>query len=218
MRLLYIIVLLFLSPFVYGQKSVLLQNTNTRAKELKHHLNKTEDSIVFKCGRTIYELMIFNDDFERVIKVKDTAAKIQISDIPVGRYAVEAVLKDKLIIITLLRNESFGLEEQIPLITNTTKVSSKTLVKIDSLAKNVPNGYESNSGKTDLRLSGKKAIPIAKTEKEEITTLKSTRISNRFPLYKNKDVKPTEATQPRARITNPTINNARSNYWVIYKI
>ena len=119
MRQLYVIVLLLLSSLVYGQKSELIQNVNNRAKELQHHLNKSEDSIVFKSERTIYEIMIFNDDFERIIKVKDTEAKILIADIPVGRYAVEAVLIDKLIIITLLRNESFNLPESTPLLTTT---------------------------------------------------------------------------------------------------
>ncbi|SDI38398.1 hypothetical protein [Winogradskyella thalassocola] len=242
MRLLYFIVLFFLSSLVYGQKSVLLQNTNTRAKELKHHLNQTEDSIVFKCDRTIYELMIFNDDFERVIKVKDTVAKIQISDIPVGRYAVEAVLRDKLIIITLLRNESFGLEERTPSITNKTNLSGKTLVqlktiianaenppkkfkilakhpvKLDSLAQNIPYGSESNRSQTDLRLSGKKATPAEQTVQEKLTAKKNTLISNRIPLYKVESVKSTKPKLPTRRIANSITNNAHSNYWVIYKI
>ncbi|WP_178985824.1 hypothetical protein [Winogradskyella helgolandensis] len=242
MKLLYFIVLLFLSTLVYGQKSVLLQNTNTRAKELKHQLNKTEDSIIFKCDRTIYELMIFNDDFERVIKVKDTVAKIQISDIPVGRYAVEAVLRDKLIIITLLRNESFGLEELTPITHKRTDLNDATIAdlntsvaiienapkklikyvkpleKLDSLVKNTPFGSENNKGKTELRLSGKTTTPSPKTVKEEINAPTRTRINNRLALYTNEDVKSAKPEQPRGRIARAKTYNALARYWVIYKM
>ncbi|MBU2929211.1 hypothetical protein [Winogradskyella psychrotolerans] len=241
MRLLYIILMLCLSTLAYGQKSVLLQNTNTRAKELKHQLNKTEDSIVFKCDRTIYELMIFNDDFERVIKVKDTVAKIQISDIPVGRYAVEAVLRDKLIIITLLRNESFGLEELAPLTheirdLNDKSIAPKTniatlenapkkfltyakpIVALDSFTKNTSYGSESHQGKTELKLSGKKATPHRTQAKEYISISKTPRISNSVPLYDNEGIKSVKLQQPRGRIATTKTANIDARYWVIYKV
>ncbi|SDS66529.1 hypothetical protein [Winogradskyella sediminis] len=212
MRLLYFVVFLFVSSLVYGQKSVLLQNTNTRAKELKHYLNKTEDSIVFKCDRTIYELMIFNDeDFERVIKVKDTVAKIQISDIPVGRYAVEAVLKDKLIIITLLRNQSFDLKTPT-LITSNNHNNHTT--QIDSLSKSIPFGSESNTIESDLRLSGKKA-----NQKETKGTTSTNRnLENRISIYKSRGVKTTKISPPRLQLTDSKRYKSHSNYWVIYKI
>lgn len=105
MRKLYTLVFLLLTTITYGQKSTLLQNVNIRAKELKHHLNKTGDSLVLEGERTIYKVEIFNKDFERSITVKDSKVTIPLADIPVGRFVVEAVLPDRLIVITLLRNE-----------------------------------------------------------------------------------------------------------------
>lgn len=215
MRQLYVIVLLLLSSLVYGQKSELIQNVNNRAKELQHHLNKSEDSIVFKSERTIYEIMIFNDDFERIIKVKDTEAKILIADIPVGRYAVEAVLIDKLIIITLLRNESFNLPESTPLLTTTLNpidkginLSKKDLANTGNVvasAKEESFKSENNTGKTNLILSGKTASPITKEE-------------HKFQLNKNEGLAFQKSILPREKVENATINTANSTYWVIYKI
>lgn len=108
MRKLCTIVFLLLTTFSYCQKSTLLQNVNIRAKELKHHLNKTEDSLILEGERTIYKVEIFNKDFERTIIVKDSKVKIPLKDIPVGRFVVEAVLPDRLVVITLLRNESLN--------------------------------------------------------------------------------------------------------------
>jgi len=60
MRILYTIVFLLLTTSIYGQKSTLLQNINVRAKELKHSLNKTGDSLILEGERTIYKVEIFN--------------------------------------------------------------------------------------------------------------------------------------------------------------
>ena len=64
MRKLYTIVFLLLTMLSYCQKSTLLQNVNIRAKELKHSLNKTGDSLILEAERTIYRVEIFNRDFE----------------------------------------------------------------------------------------------------------------------------------------------------------
>ena len=106
MRTLYAIVLLLLTTSVYSQKSTLLQNVNVRANELKHRLNKTGDSLILEGERSIYKVEIFNKDFEHSLIVKDSKIKIPLNNIPVGRFVVEAALPDKLIIITLLRNEA----------------------------------------------------------------------------------------------------------------
>ena len=201
MKRLYFIVLLLLSSLAYGQKSVLLQNVNNRAKELQHQLNKTEDSIIFKSERTIYEIMIFNDDFERIIKVKDNNAKILISDIPVGRYAVEAVLIDKLIVITLLRNESFNLQEPTPLLTAIASPYNEEInpPQIVSAIKKESYGSENNTGRTDLSLYGKTAPSIVK-EKKSLTL--------------NKGFTSKTVIQRQAEVENTT----NSTYWVIHKI
>lgn len=187
MKLLYTLVFVLLTSLVYGQKSTLFQNVNVRAKELKHNLNKTGDSLIFKCERTVYEVVIFNDDFERVIKVRDTEAKIPISDVPVGRYIVEALLSDKLIVITLIRNEPFDLPKVSPLVADSSDLFGKKIAQqkqvIASVEKTIevtkkavepalaevleetpkPKkeefGSENNIKKTDLAVAGKKAQP-----------------------------------------------------------
>ncbi|WP_458627690.1 hypothetical protein [Winogradskyella sp. PC D3.3] len=206
MRQLYFIVLLFLSSLVYGQKSVLLQNVNNRAKELQHRLNKTEDSILFTAERTIYEIMVFNDDFERIIKVKDSEAKISIADIPVGRYAIEVVLKDKLIIITLLRNETYDLKESKPIITNLeTKKAEPKLVahqkpyKSVNLPQTTPFGSENDSGQTNLRLPGKKETPTVFAH----------------PSSLNEDINPKIQSESKKNLSVST--NANAKYWVLYQ-
>ena len=105
MRKLYTIVFLLLTMLSYCQKSTLLQNVNIRAEELKHSLNKTGDSLILEAERTIYRVEIFNRDFEKSLMVKDYKIKIPLRDIPVGRFVIEAVMPDRLIVITLLRNE-----------------------------------------------------------------------------------------------------------------
>ena len=128
MRLLYTLVFLLMTSVIYGQKSTLFQNVNVRAKELKHKLNDSGDSLIFKCERTIYEVVIFNDDFERVIKVRESEAIIPIGDIPVGRYIVEALLSDKLIVITLLRNEPIESLNDTPLVADSSDLFGRKLV------------------------------------------------------------------------------------------
>lgn len=101
------ILLLFLTPFIHGQKSTLLKNINYRANELHHSLNKTGDTLVLKGERTIDKVEIFNNDFQKAYIVNSLNTKIPLADIPVGRFVTEVKVNDKLIIITLLRHESF---------------------------------------------------------------------------------------------------------------
>ncbi|WP_299117600.1 hypothetical protein [uncultured Winogradskyella sp.] len=100
-----ILPLLFLSTMVYGQKSTLIQNVNFRAKELKHYLNKAEDSLILEAKRTIYKVNLFNKDYDETIEVKDKKITIPLYDLDIGRYVIEVVLLDKRIIIVLFRNE-----------------------------------------------------------------------------------------------------------------
>ena len=156
MKLLHSFIFLFLTTLTYGQKSVLLQNTNTRAEELKHYLSPAQDSLVLESERTIYEVMIYNDNFERIIKVKKTDAKVLISDIPVGRYAVEAVLKNKLIVITLLRNEIFE---------NAINPHEIAEINPKEMAETNVFGSENSTYNNNLNLPGKKASPFKNSVK-----------------------------------------------------
>ncbi|MFK7832824.1 MAG: hypothetical protein AB8B52_06090 [Winogradskyella sp.] len=247
MKLLYTIVCLLLTTLVFGQKSTLFQNVNVRAKELKHNLNEAGDSLIFKCERTVYEVVIFNDDFERVIKVRDTDAAIPIADIPVGRYIVEALLSDKLIVMTLLRNEPFDSVKQAPLVTDTsdlfgrkTNPVKEAVASVDEtieapaieieeevavaapvapIAKKPNLGTESSIKKTDLAVAGKKAIPKPKPVKRPVVTKKKETKSSSLSLF-NTETKVAKKAPKRStrEVDAARANRIVSTYWVEYVI
>lgn len=237
MKLLYTIVFVLLTSLIFGQKSTLYQNVNIRAKELKHKLNETGDSLIFKCERTVYEVVIFNDDFERVIKVRDTDAVIPIADIPVGRYIVEALLSDKLIVITLLRNEPFETLEASPLITDSSdlfgrkatpkkeviasvektkeepkiEVEPKVAIEIKklTLSKEESFGNENDIKKTDLAVAGKKALPKPKAIKpaKKVVVKKKTVKKSSLSLFNTK----TKVAKKTPKRTTREVDAARAN-------
>ncbi|MUU78879.1 hypothetical protein [Winogradskyella endarachnes] len=236
MKTLYTFVFLLLASLVYGQKSTLYQNVNVRAKELKHNLNKTGDSLILKCERTIYEVVVFNDDFERVVKVRNKEITIPIADVPVGRYIVEALLSDKLIVITLLRNEPFELPDVAPIVTDTSDLfGTKTTSKQELIAKaetpvikeeiiiaetKAPEQEITNTQivtkNTDLADAGKKA------EKKPRLTRKVTYTKPKKPAESSLSLFKAEE-QPSRRSTRADDDGARANrivskYWVEYRI
>jgi len=237
MKLLYTLVFVLLTSLVFGQKSTLYQNVNVRAKELKHKLNDTGDSLVFKCERTVYEVVIFNDDFERVIKVRDTDAVIPIADIPVGRYIIEALLSDKLIVITLLRNEPFDTLEVAPLIADSSDLFGKKIatqkevivsveksieepkieaepkvaveIKTLTLPKEESFGNENNIKKTALAVAGKKGLPKPKAIKpaKKVVVKKKTAKKSSLSLFNTK----TKITKKTPKRTTREVDAARAN-------
>jgi len=96
------ILFLFLASLCYSQNATLLQNIDYRAKELKHSLDKTGDTLVLEGERSIAKVAIFNDTFEKSITIEDKATKIPLTDLPNGRFVTEVKVHDKLIILTLL--------------------------------------------------------------------------------------------------------------------
>ncbi|WP_178989996.1 hypothetical protein [Winogradskyella schleiferi] len=239
MRLLYTLAFVLLASIAYGQKSTLYQNVNVRAKELKHNLNNTGDNLILKCERTIYEVVIFNDDFERVIKVRDNDVVIPIADVPVGRYIVEALLSDKLIVITLLRNEPFGFREAAPLITDSSdlfgtktapkkeiiadveppkseepKYEAEVKVAVDTKKSTLPQketyGEESYMKKIDLAVAGKKATPA---KKEIKLTEKETIAEKKQPMMSSLSLFKSKAkvTKKTVEASIPDIELAKSN-------
>lgn len=244
MRLHYTFVFLLLTSMVFGQKSTLFQNVNVRAKELKHNLNDAGDLLIFKCDRTIYEIVIFNDDFERTFKIKDSETEISIADLPVGRYIIEALLSDKLIVITLLRNEPFESLQSAPLNSDNTSLfgakvdSKKVIAPGDEAAKETSKkeesvkvteatekpilpktesfGKESHTKKTDLALSGKKATPTTKDAKAE----KKSSTEHNLSLFSTKSDDSKKATPELipSEVGAAKANRVVSTYWIIYKI
>ncbi len=90
----------------YGQRSSLLQNINIRAKELKHELNRTGDSLILHSEKVIEKVEIYNSEFEKKFPIFNNNARIPIANIPSGRYVTEVKLPGKLILITLLLEDN----------------------------------------------------------------------------------------------------------------
>ncbi|WP_179344132.1 hypothetical protein [Winogradskyella ursingii] len=105
MKLLYTIAILLLTSLVYGQKSTLIQNVNIDANELKHRLNISGDSLILEGERKIDKVNIFNSDFQQSFIVQKNSTIIPLNKVPVGRFVTEVKLRDKHVIITLLRHD-----------------------------------------------------------------------------------------------------------------
>jgi len=131
------IILLVFTVFCFGQNNVLLQNVNPRASELKHGLNFTGDSLDFSCQRNILKVEIFNDEFERIIEVNKKHIKIPLETLPEGRFLVEAKLTDKLIVMTLIREENDKTQTQD--LTESADLASSKIdaIKVSELKKEV---------------------------------------------------------------------------------
>ncbi|WP_400074735.1 hypothetical protein [Winogradskyella sp. R77965] len=235
MRRLYIFVFLLLPALGFSQKSTLLQNVNTRAKELKHHLNKTGDSLILECERTIYRVEIFNRDFEKSLIVKDSKVRIPLRDIPVGRFVVEAALPDRLIVITLLRNETINNPINTPrparkvslfgdttLASNDTPVATpKTKAKESKLA--VVDKKEKADIKKELVATDKKVAVVKK--KPTVKTAKNLSSTSTKPLIVDIESTVIELKRPAKntrlssseRISGNTGNRIIQAYWIVYQ-
>lgn len=205
MRLFYTYICVFLTTGVFCQTTTLFQNINFRAKELKHSLNTTGDSLILEGERTIYKVQIFNSDFDQTIAVEDSKVKIPLNEIPVGRYVVEATLKNKLIVLTLLRNESLSPENDIASSEKKTSLfgdSTPITVEHSTLNKTKPVAPRLVVvQKTDT--PSKKDTIIADVEKSE-------------PNSENETESEESLTTTETLITNPGHKKVQS-YWVIYK-
>ncbi|BAO74924.1 hypothetical protein [Winogradskyella sp. PG-2] len=112
MKIIFSIAILLSTALTYGQKSTLIQNINVRAKELKHSINSTGDSLILEGKNSIDKVAIFNSDFEKTFIVNKNKAKIPLLNIPIGRFVTEVKLNNKLIVITLLGHENLKPLEQ----------------------------------------------------------------------------------------------------------
>ncbi|MDN3493830.1 hypothetical protein [Winogradskyella bathintestinalis] len=218
MKLLYTLVFVFLTTIVYGQKTTLFQNTNVRAKELKHDLTASGDSLIFKCERTIFEVAIFKDDFERIIKVRNNEAVIPVADLPVGKYIVEVLLRDKLIVITLLRNEPFDLLDAAPLITGNSNIISTRPIKKHLVAHftkpktKMQSDEENYIEKTNqLVLSKKDAF----TEEYNTSTTDLAVAGKRATAARGTSIR---ANSSQSTLAKGSISKPNKKYWVVYKI
>jgi hypothetical protein len=210
-------VFLLLTTLVYGQKSTLFQNINFRAKELKHSLNKAGDSLILEGERTISKVEIFNSDYEQSIAVKDSKVKICLNDIPVGRFVVEATLPDKLIVITLLRNESLHPEKTISKPEKKTSLFGDDPITsiTDTAAKKVTAPRLVVINKTEP--SSKEEEIIANDKKSNIAISRNAVGTEDSASPKNNEIIIEESlTINRTMASNPGHKNVEA-YWIVYK-
>jgi hypothetical protein len=99
----YTLLILLSTAFAYGQHVTLLKNYNPKAKELKHSLNNSKDSLLLECENTILKVEIFNGDYEKITKIDNHKAQISLLDLPAGQFVVEAKLADKNIVMDLIK-------------------------------------------------------------------------------------------------------------------
>ena len=102
------LLILFLTLFSYGQNITLLKNTHPKAQELKHHLNSTKDSLILASENKILAVEIFNEDYEKIIKIEANNAQISLREMPVGKFVVETKLTDKIILMDIIKYDDFN--------------------------------------------------------------------------------------------------------------
>lgn len=112
-RFLCVSFLIFSPLFSACQKTEILKNVNIRANELEHYIDSTERTLVLKCHRKIYAVEIFNNDYHITKRPRKKDVFVALQDIPVGHYVVMVRLKDKAIVIRLLRNEPYDIYEPV---------------------------------------------------------------------------------------------------------
>lgn len=99
------ILILSSTVIISSQNITLLKNNNPKAKELNHSLNSTKDSLILESEKPIYKIEIFNEDFEKIVVVKDFEVQIPLFDLPVGRFIVHAKLTDRILVMELIKHE-----------------------------------------------------------------------------------------------------------------
>lgn len=106
--------------FSFGQVLVFQKNDNSEARELEHNLNKNEDSLILKSEKIIRQVDIFNEDFMQTVMVNSNESIIDVSNLPIGEFIVQARLGRKRIIMYLINNEPTEPKIEEPEIVTTT--------------------------------------------------------------------------------------------------
>lgn len=136
------LLILFSTLINYGQNFTLLKNNNPKAKELKHNLNFTKDSLILGSETKILQVEIFNEDFEKMIKVENFETQISLNDIPEGKFVVETKLVDKIIILGLLRYDYINETVNISATTEKRNIAEGNGMMLDeslNIIKKTPN-------------------------------------------------------------------------------
>lgn len=116
MKTVYVIIffVLIISPFYKLQAqnhfAVLEKNVNTRAKGLTHKLNATKDTLLLESKTIINKVYAVNMNYKREvdINVRNTSAKIPLTDLSKGKHVFVAVQSPMRIVfvVKILRDDS----------------------------------------------------------------------------------------------------------------
>lgn len=196
-RIKLLIPLLLLTTLVYSQTSTLFQNIDIRAKELKHSLNKTGDSLLLHSERKIHSVNIFNVNGKETYEIGGNKTELPLNHLSVGRYVVEIVLIDKRIILTLLRNEPLHYDYEIIM----PKIHNIALAKSEILP------IEENKIIEDIEIEKSKNYNA--TDETDVGKLLNIK-TNKHPSKK-------ETTDERlSRIDTP--EDSKYHYWIVLEV
>ena len=111
----FLLFLLFLTPIIiHPQDSItsIRYNRNWDAKELKHSLNKTKDSLILECDYIMHKVEIYHPVTRREIPLGSKQATISIRDLELGRHSVDVFTNSKIIMFNILRHLEYPKEPE----------------------------------------------------------------------------------------------------------
>ncbi|MEY8848026.1 hypothetical protein AB9K26_04385 [Psychroserpens sp. XS_ASV72] len=96
-------ILLMLSTFLMnGQQITFQKNVNYKARILQQKLNKDKDSLILSSKTaSISQVDIFNETYSRQISVNSSSTAIDLKELPVGNFIVQAQVNKKWIVMYL---------------------------------------------------------------------------------------------------------------------
>ena len=166
----YLLILLFSALFSYGQSIKFQKNTSAAAKKFKlvQKLNKTGDSLILVTdNEKIREVDILNDDYLETIEINNSNAKINLNQLNIGNYVVQAKIGTHWIVMYLEKRdlEAEGIKTtDVNIEANVNIIVSKKSIDSISLSKEPSNKlqlnenemywvvYESNTGFSSQRI------------------------------------------------------------------
>ena len=116
-----------------SQDIVFLKNTNPAAKELDQSLSATNDSLILKSSKIIQQVDIFNETFKKSILINDLETKIDLKDLPLGEYVVQAISNKKWIVMYVVKSDK---SKQLM-----TKQKSDAIGQLNTRIANSKNAY-----------------------------------------------------------------------------
>jgi len=96
--------LLFLMtlPTVAGGQTLLVPNVHPNAKELKHALNKTKDTLLLESEHTISSVTLQSKEHRYYYPLKYKSFELGLNYVEPGKYTVIVITNRKIIVFNLI--------------------------------------------------------------------------------------------------------------------